>query len=137
MRVVLDTCILFSALRSSSGASHRVLGSLPHPRLAPVISTPLFLEYEAVLYRPNQFPYLKRQDIDDFLDFIAAISSPVRIHFLWRPQLSDPMDDMVLELAVAAGAEAIVTHNLRDFGAAGRFGIRVLSPAQIINLIPL
>ena len=61
--------------------------------------------------------------------------SPVEIRFLWRPQLQDPGDEMVLEAAINGHAEAIVTHNRRDFvPAAGRFGIEVLSPADALEL---
>ena len=42
------------------------------------------------------------------------VSEHRRIFFLWRPFLKDPKDDMVLELAVEAEVEYIVTHNLKD-----------------------
>ncbi|WP_442889237.1 PIN domain-containing protein [Congregicoccus parvus] len=67
MRVVLDTCILFSALRSSAGASFRIVSSLPARKFTPIVSTPLFFEYEEVLCRPRQFARLSRQDVNDFL----------------------------------------------------------------------
>jgi putative PIN family toxin of toxin-antitoxin system len=133
VRVVLDTCILFSALRSSRGASFRIIRSLPDRKFQPVVSTPVFFEYEEVLLRPGQFPHLTADEINDFLDYIAASCEACRINFLWRPTLPDPDDDLVLELAVSARAEVIVTHNLKDFAGADRFGIRVLSPAQFIK----
>lgn len=45
------------------------------------------------------------------------------------------MDDLVLEVAVAGQCEAIVTHNLRDFAGAGRFGIQVLNPSEFVDRI--
>lgn len=137
MRVVLDTCILFSALRSSSGASFRIVRSLPDKKFQPVVSTPVFFEYEEVLLRPGQFPHLTREEIDDFLDYVAASCEHCRINFLWRPALPDPDDDLVLELAVSAQADAIVTYNLRHFAGSERFGIRLLSPARFIKEIKL
>lgn len=137
MRVVLDTCILFSALRSSQGASFRIVRSLPAKKFRPLVSTPLLLEYEEVLLRPNEFPHLTVEDIDDFLDFLAASCEPCHVNFLWRPYLPDPDDDLVLELAVAGQADVIVTYNLKDFAGSERFGLRVLSPAQFIKEIKL
>ena len=57
------------------------------------------------------------------------------VFFLWRPQLKDPGDDFVLEIAVAANCDAIVTHNLRDFAASSHLGVRALSPAQFLTVI--
>lgn len=133
MRVVLDTCILFSALRSSRGASFRIVRSLPDKKFRPLVSTPVFFEYEEVLLRPNQFPLLTEGDIHDFLDFVATCCECCQINFLWRPTLPDPDDDLILELAVSGQAEAIVTYNLKDFAGSERFGVRILSPAQFIK----
>ena len=58
------------------------------------------------------------------------------MHFLWRPQLGDPSDELVLEVAVNGGAQAIITHNVRDFMAAATdFGIEVLTPAGLLKRI--
>ena len=137
MRVVLDTCVLFSALRSSSGASYRVVSALAGGKFTPLISTPVFFEYEEVLARPGQFPYLSKADVSDFLDFLASVSEPTRVNFLWRPFLRDPDDDMILELAVSGTANAIITHNLRDFSGSDRFAISILSPADLIKKLKL
>lgn len=133
MRVVFDTCILFSALRSSTGASHRIVKSLLNPKFRPLVSTPVFFEYEEVLRRPKQFPHLTAQDIEDFLDFIASACEHVRINFLWRPHLPDPDDDLILELAVSGRADAIITFNKRDFVGSDQFGIHVISPSDFIK----
>ena len=137
MWVVLDTCILFSALRSSRGASFRIIRSLPSSKFRPAVSTPVFFEYEEVLRRPKQFPHLSTKDIEDFLDFMASACDHVRGNFLWRPQLPDPDDDLFLESAVSGQADAIVTYNQRDFLGSERFGIRVISPQEFISEINL
>ena len=49
------------------------------------------------------------------------------------PETETANDDLVLELAVAAGCEAIVTHNVRDFADAKRLGIRVVTPGAFLQ----
>lgn len=73
-------------------------------------------------------------EIGAFLDCLAALVVPVMPHFLWRPQLRDPNDEMILEAAVNGRADAIVTFNRRDFlPAARRFGIAVERPGDMIR----
>jgi len=57
------------------------------------------------------------------------------IFFLWRPFLRDPRDDMVLELAVAAGCEAVATHNRKDFRGIEQFGLKALTPQELLKRI--
>lgn len=131
MRWVLDTATVVAAVGSDRGASRRLLIAGLERRFAPLVSTPLLLEYEAVLTRPEQLRVsgLSSDDVSVVLDALAAAASPVRLAFLWRPQLRDPDDDMVLETAVNGGASAIVTLNQRDFrDAVGLFGLELLSP---------
>lgn len=69
-----------------------------------------------------------------FLDALAAQIEPVAIHFRWRPQTPDPGDEMVLEAALNGDADALVTHNVRDFAKAGlRFGLAVLTPPEVLE----
>jgi predicted nucleic acid-binding protein len=78
---------------------------------------------------------LSRQDVDDVLDYLCSIAEHREIYFLWRPVLRDPRDDMVLELAVEAACDFIVTHNRRDFAGTERFGVRVVSPREFLKRI--
>jgi predicted nucleic acid-binding protein len=71
--------------------------------------------------------------VEDVLDGLCDRAEHQQVYFLWRPQLSDPKDDHILELAVASGGVTIVTHNVRDFEAAHTFGIRVVRPSEIIG----
>lgn len=99
----------------------------------------LFLEYEAVLKRPEQQEVhgLDPGRVDRFLAALASASEPVETHFRWRPQLSDPGDEMVLETAVNGRAAALVTHNVRHFsGVSQRFGLRVLRPGDLLAEMP-
>jgi predicted nucleic acid-binding protein len=96
------------------------------------LSVPLALEYEAVLVRHARELGLKREEADGLVDYLCGIAHRQEIHFLWRPALPDPRDEFILELAVAAGCEAIVTHNVRDFVGALHLRPRVLTPAEFL-----
>ncbi|WP_309751982.1 putative toxin-antitoxin system toxin component, PIN family [Novosphingobium sp.] len=135
-RVVLDTDVIVAALRSATGGSNAVLREVAHGRLVPLVTPALFLEYEAVLKRPEQrlAHGLGLRDIDRFLAALASSCEPVEVSFQWRPQLSDANDEMVLEAAVNGRADALVTHNVRDFATgAARFGLRVLRPGEVLK----
>lgn len=122
-------------MRSRRGASFAVLSSVGTGRFDIAVSVPLVLEYEEVLRGQASEVDRAPTAVNDMIDYLCAVGKRQAIFFLWRPCLPDPDDDMLLELAVAAGCDAIVTHNRRDFGPAHRFGIRVLSPAQFLEEI--
>ena len=135
-RVVLDTDVIVTALRSATGGSNAVLRKVAHGRLTPLVTPALFLEYEAVLKRPEQrlVHGLGLREIDRFLAGLAAASEAVEVSFQWRPQLRDANDEMVLEAAVNGRAAALVTHNVRDFAkGAERFRLRVLRPGELLK----
>lgn len=138
MRVVLDTSVLVSAFRSRNGASHLLLRAVSRRKLVAIATPPLFLQYEDVLKRSDQLsvsgPSLA--DVDEALAGLAALIEPAEVRFVWRPQLRDPGDELVLEAAVNGRVGALVTHNVRDFvEAAPRFGIRVARPGDIVQQV--
>ncbi|HWT50882.1 MAG TPA: putative toxin-antitoxin system toxin component, PIN family [Caulobacter sp.] len=136
MRVVLDTAAMVAAIRSNLGASNRLLAAGLERRLTLLVSTPLLLEYEAVMTRSDHLAAsgLTSAEVAILLDAVAASAEPVRLAFLWRPALRDPDDDMVLETAVNGQADAIVTFNQRDFRTVvGRFGVALWSPAEALG----
>ena len=136
LRLVVDTSVIVAGLRSQLGASNRILTLVAERRLVPLVTTALFLEYEDVLNRPEQ-RLATGMSVDDVVGFLAALASaaePVDVHFMWRPQLADPADELVLEAAVNGRASAIVTHNVRDFlPAAGDFEIEVITPSVMLQ----
>ena len=137
-RIVLDTSVVVAALRTRLGAGNAVLRRVAERRIVTLATPPLFLEYEAVLHRPEHrlAHGLTPAEIDLFLAELAAVVEPVDVHFQWRPQVRDPSDEMVLEAAINGHADALVTYNLRDFARAGeRFGIAVLSPAELLKKV--
>jgi putative PIN family toxin of toxin-antitoxin system len=133
MRVVLDTNVLVAAMRSSRGASFEIVAALDRGEFEVSVSVSLLFEYEATLLRHVEDSPLDREDVEDLVDYICEVAIPQEIFFLWRPFLRDPGDDLVLELAVAAGCEAIVTHNVRDFQRTEELGVRVLTPKQFLQ----
>jgi len=135
MRVLLDTAVMVAAIRSDVGASRRLLVAGLERRLTLLASVPLMIEYQAVLTRREHLSAsgMSAADVGVLLDAVAAVAEPVHLAFLWRPLLGDPDDDMVLEAAVNGRANAIVTFNIRDFGAAASFGIAVLRPGEALK----
>ena len=136
LRIVVDTDVVVTALRSKDGGSNAVLREVARGRLTPLVTPALFLEYETVLKRPEQrlVHGLSPRDVDRFLAALASASEAVDVSFRWRPQLADANDEMVLEAAVNGGADALVTHNVRDFAkGAARFGVRVLRPGELLK----
>jgi predicted nucleic acid-binding protein len=133
---VLDTGVLVAALRSSAGASRRILLAALNGKFELLLSVPLVLEYESVLKRPEQLAIFKihGSDVDMLMNDLISIAKPVRLAFRWRPRLPDPGDDMVLETAANGGAAAIITFNLRHFGGVpDDFGIEVLTPGEALE----
>lgn len=130
--VVVDTNVLIAALRSRKGASFELLRLIGDERWRLHLSTALLLEYEAVAVREAQNLWLQPSLIEDVLNYVCANAQETAISFRWRPFLPDPDDDFVLELAVAAEAQYIVTHNLRHFAGVETFGVKVITPAQML-----
>ncbi|HEY7299522.1 MAG TPA: putative toxin-antitoxin system toxin component, PIN family [Xanthobacteraceae bacterium] len=138
MKLVLDTAVMVAAIRSDAGASRRVLVAGLDRQFTMLVSVPLLIEYEAVITRREHLKAsrLSVADVGALLDAVAAVAQPVHLQFLWRPILNDPDDEMVLETALNGRADAIVTFNRRDFlPARGRFGIAVLSPADVLDQV--
>lgn len=126
--------MVVAALRSDRGASRQLsIGALDRA-FEVLASVPLIIEYEAVLTRPEHLDAsgLTSRQVNEVLDALVKVSTPVPLRFLWRPQLRDPADEMVLETAVNGAADWLVTFNLRHLaGAARQFGIRAARPCDV------
>ena len=122
-------------MQSPSGASAAVLAAAMEGTVTLVVNVPLAIEYEATcsVAEHRLAAGLAEREVQAFLGGLVALAEPVESHFLWRPRLRDPDDEMVLGAAVNGRADAIVTFNARDFGdVPSEFGILVLKPADAL-----
>ena len=135
-RIVIDTNVLVTAMRSDLGAAYKLvslLGTTEKFRIC--VSVPLILEYEDVLNRGEVLPRATSGQVHRFLSYICSVAIPCEIFFLWRPHLRDPKDEMILELAVAGRCDTVVTYNQRDFVGAEAFGVRARTPKEFLQEI--
>lgn len=133
-QIVFDTNVIVSALRSQKGASYKLLMLVGRSNFEINLSVFLLLEYEDATKRLlDQIP-LTESDIDDILDYLCGVANHQEVFYLWRPFLRDPRDDMVLELAVSAQCETIVTYNKKDFVGVDQFGLQVMTPKEFLDV---
>lgn len=136
MRVVLDTDVVVAAFRSERGASRQLLLEALDGRYTLLVSTTLWLEYEAVLTRPPQLKAMRltAREVRDALAALATVAEQVHVHYLWRPILTDPDDEHVLEVAMNGRANLLVTFNQEDFAEASEtFQIDIVTPAVALR----
>jgi len=133
---VIDTNVLHAGLRSQLGASHRLLREIGRNQAFQIhLSVPLVLEYEEIARRHARTLGLTYEDIDDVLDYLCSVAGLHDVFYLWRPFLPDPEDDMLLELAVEAGCNRLITFNLKDFTGIEQFGVKAVGPGNFLKEI--
>jgi putative PIN family toxin of toxin-antitoxin system len=135
LHIVIDTNVMVAGLRSRRGSAFRLLTFVGTGRFDIHLSVPLVLEYEEVLLRELPHLQVPRSLVEDVLDFHCTVATRHQIFFLWRPYLPDPSDDMILELAVTARCDYIVTYNTRDFVSVERFALQVIEPGAFLQHI--
>jgi predicted nucleic acid-binding protein len=138
VRLVLDTDVVIAAMRSPRGASAELLRRIDRGEAAMLLTVALALEYEAtcLLAEHRLASGLSAQEAGHYVDGLIGMAEPVRAFFRWRPQLSDPGDELVLEAAVNGQADAIITFNERHLREARtNFGIEVVRPGDVLKRI--
>ena len=133
--VVIDTNVIVAALRSKRGASNKLLSLVGTSKFEIHDSVALILEYEDVLQRQRVELGLSQDEVSTFIDSLCSMAHHHKIYFLWRPFLTDVNDELVLELAVSANCEYILTHNVSDFRGSEKFGIRAITPKEFLQVI--
>ena len=134
---MIDTNVLAGALLKRAGHNREVIRTCLEGKCRPLIGQALFMEYEDVLGRKHLFHScpLSGRERQEFFAAFLSVCEWVEIYFSWRPNLPDEGDNHIVELAVAGGAEMIVTNNVRDFRHAQlRFpGLRTVSPHEFLK----
>ena len=132
MRIVQDTNVFISALMSSDGASGACVERCLDGRDKPVFGPALLAEYMEKVEDDSLWDGIDIEERRTLLDALMTFSEWQNVWFTWRPNLPDPADDHVYELALAAHVERLVTWNLKDFARGERMfsNPRILTPAQ-------
>jgi putative PIN family toxin of toxin-antitoxin system len=137
LTVVLDTNIFVAALLGPSGASRKILRKCLQGYLHPVMGNALFCEYEDLLQREHLFRscLLSSAEREELFDAFLSVCRWVTIYYGWRPNLRDEADNHIVELAVAGGADFLITKNTKDFKDTElRFtGFQVIKPEQFLQ----
>lgn len=134
-KIVIDTNVFISALKSKKGASFKLLFAASREKFEQNVSPSLVFEYESVAKRNSSEITLNESEIDTILDMICQRSNKCQIYFLWRPYLKDPRDDFILELAVESQSDFIITYNKNDFKGIDKFGVKTLTPKEFLKII--
>ncbi|MFM2171811.1 MAG: hypothetical protein RI957_2040 [Verrucomicrobiota bacterium] len=135
MYAILDTSVLVAGLRSNRGASFQILRAIRAGDIRIAVSVALVLEYESVVLRPGLLPHFTSDELRRIVDGLCQLADHQQMFFAWRPFLPDPDDDLVLELAVAASAAFVITHNISDFRGSESMGVRAITPATTLDII--
>lgn len=136
LRMVLDTDVVVAGFASGSGASRRLLLAALDEEIRLLLSTPLLIEYEAVLTRPAVLAMagVSADEVAAALDEFVILCVPVALDYRWRPQARDPDDDLVLETVINGAADVVASFNVMDMQAgARRFGIPVERPGAVVR----
>jgi putative PIN family toxin of toxin-antitoxin system len=133
LRIIVDTNVLVSGLRSKAGASYLLLSLLEESAWKICLSATMVFEYEEQLRKDKETSLLDDAMIDEFLDIFCENAEHIRLFYRWRPILTDPDDDIVMETAVNGECGIIITYNVRDFRGSERFGIRVITPKEFLT----
>lgn len=117
MNVVIDTNVFVGALGRGDGVNRKILKMCFLDQLSPVMGDALYFEYESLVGREQIYinSSLSASERSAFLDDFCSICRWVEVHYRWRPNLKDEGDNHIVELAIAAGAGAIITWNKKDY----------------------
>lgn len=139
MIIVLDTNVLYQALRGNNGASFYILSLIRDNKISLALSIPVFNEYEKVLSRPASLKdlNLSLSDIEKVLKYIAYIGRPYTTYFLFRPNLMDESDNIFIELSLVSNCDFLITSNVKDFTTKSELkfdDLTIITPSEFVKL---
>ncbi len=138
MKVVIDTNVFLGACLGT-GAANQIIAACLAGKCTPLMGAALFTEYEDVSGRAELFERCRLDEKERLalLDIFLSVCEWVRVYYTWRPNLPDEADNHLIELAVAGGADIIVTRNLRDVrGGELHFPhLRIIPPEEFLKEI--
>jgi len=136
-KIVIDTNVLVSAIMTQTSHSRIILRLSIEGKLQPLIGDALFNEYEDVLARDELFERcpISKKEREKLLNAFLMSCEWIKIFYKWRPNLRDEADNHLVELAIAGGAECIVTKNVKDLqsGELVFDNLSILSPTDILK----
>ncbi|MET3106416.1 putative PIN family toxin of toxin-antitoxin system [Oxalobacteraceae bacterium GrIS 2.11] len=136
MKIVVDTNIIVGACLGT-GAANAVLAACLNGKCTPLMGNALFNEIEDVFSRSDLFGKCKLsvQERNELLDIFYSCCDWTHVYYMWRPNLPDEADNHLIELAIAGGADFIVTRNLQHLkGMELRFPqLRILAPDTFLK----
>ena len=137
MESVIDTNVFVGALQRGDGVNRKILELCFLDELEPLMTDTLYYEYESLMGRSHLFEHsmFSQNERESFFDDFCSICRWVDIHYRWRPNLKDEGDNHVIELAIAGGADCVLTWNKKDFRHADLIlpDIKVVTPVEFLQ----
>jgi len=136
MKIVIDTSVWISALIKRDSKARELIRLIFKAKLSPQMSETLFREYEDVMKRKKiqELTPLSLEEQNELFEAYLSTCKWNEIYYMWRPNLQDENDNFIVELAVASGAEAIITYNVKDFKSAELvFKHKIITPEDFIK----
>ena len=130
-RITCDSNIYISAL-NFGGKPLEILELARSGRLENAISNAIITETSRVLYAKF---FWSTEDIHDAINQLLGFSNYVHAEYTLNVVTRDPEDNRVLECAVAAKSDAVITGDL-DLLTLGTVGaIQIISPSQCLQAV--
>ena len=136
MKIVIDTSVWISALITKDSKAREIIKMVFKKELYPQMSEALFKEYESVMKRDKiqRLTPLGKEEQNELFNAYLSCCNWNEVYYSWRPNLKDEDDNFVVELAVASGAEYIITYNTKDFQKSELiFRHTIITPEEFIK----